>query len=158
MRKTLKKTVFLASLFLGAAQASTNMNYAPKDEPVLWTWADWLPAIASVESLSGFLTNSYLGPKYGRGHYHVSEIALLNSKWRHWPKWNWIKPNDLYREPVCRMVAIDTLECLDVYYSDRTNKIDHVLSGYCQGAWATDQNGLLMDYVNKVKQAKGKLP
>lgn len=92
---------------LGLALACT--SFSPRTAPVYerkqLEWEDVLPRIAYAESSNGRWTNSYLGPSYGRGVYHVADITVTTYNWNHWNVRRFT-PHDMYTESNCREVAL----------------------------------------------------
>lgn len=143
------RILILAIIFSGAVHAYTPTNSVSSNAVSKIDWESWLPFIAFVESGNGLVTNSCLGPSYGRGEYHVSEIGLKDCKRRH-PEWEWITPQHLYEKPICRMIALDLLEWLETCFWNDPLKLYKCLSGYGAGIGYTWRHGICWVYVNLV--------
>ena len=117
------------------------------------SWADYLPAIAAVESSNKQWARSYLGEDFGRGLYGVSKICFEHWKWFHQDHWvvkQNLGPDCLYNTNVGREVAEWYLSYLDKYYSGHPDKIHLVLSAYNAGPTHVDKYGIQHSYVEKV--------
>lgn len=127
------------------SNGQTTLDFGKKSR-----WFDLLRGISWVESRDNPRAASYLGAKYGRGLYGVSEIALLHQQWRNWDKLNWVTPEHLYDPMICGIIAINVLEYLEEYYANKPDPMPWILSAYWQGARATDEKGIAWGYVNEV--------
>jgi len=117
------------------------------------SWADYLPAIAAVESSNRQWSHSYLGESFGRGRHHVSDIAFEHWKWMHQDHWvvkQRLGPDCLYNDDVNREIALWLLGWLSEQYAGRKDHVALVLSAYNQGLTYTEKHGIASNYVEKV--------
>lgn len=141
------------TLFFVVALLSISSAAPGKAERIESWWRQWLPVLAKVES--EFDVTATSKDKYGkplaRGKYQITEENLEHAKVRHWPHWNWITVQDLYREDVSEMLALDYLNwLLNVYYKGRQHAVYKSLSAYYYGPGGTDAGGIGWWYVNKL--------
>jgi hypothetical protein len=130
-------------------QSNSAATYThPKPRPL--SWEDILPSIARVESSNGLHPNSYLGPSFGRGPYHISDVCLETYNTQHWYGRRYTT-KDMYIEAHARVVALWHLEWLGAIFTNCGQWRWKVLSAYNTGYVPLYKYGIInWDYVRAV--------
>lgn len=113
-----------------------------------------LPALAQVESAGNPRADSFLGAKFGRGLYQISDVALEDYLAYHPTRF--FAFSDLYKPDVCKEVALWLLTVRIpqlIRHHGKEVTLENVLTAYNMGHVAVKRGVVAERYIAKYKEA-----